>query len=85
MMASALAAATDAFFEGMVRTNDVDWEYEVLCGPSRREIWPGSFDGGIARLAAELSELGERARLLVDATAAITDQRVTLRRLPAAN
>ena len=27
-MAGALAAATDAFFESMVRTNDVEWEYK---------------------------------------------------------
>ena len=80
-MAGALAAATDALFESMVRTNDVDWEYELLCDPHRREIWPDEFDGGIPRLAADVSALHEQARVLVAAATTLNEQRITLRRL----
>jgi hypothetical protein len=81
-MAGALAAATDAFFESMVRTNDVEWEYESLCGPHRREIWPAEFDEGIPRLTADVSALQEQARLLVAAATTLNEQRITLQRLP---
>jgi hypothetical protein len=81
-MAGALAAATDAFFESMVRTNDVEWEYESLCGPHRREIWPAEFDEGIPRLTADVSALQEQARLLLAAATTLNEQRITQQRLP---
>ena len=80
-MAGALAAATDAFFECIIRTNDIEWQYEWLCGPHRREIWPEEFDGGIPRLTADVSALQEQARLLVDAATTLNERRITLQRL----
>jgi hypothetical protein len=81
-MAEALAAATDAFFQSMVRTNDVAWEYEELCGPYRREIWSEEFGGGASRLAADVSALQKQAQVLVTAVNAINEQRTALPRLP---
>ena len=78
-MVGALAAATDAFFESMIRTNDVEWEYESLCGPHRREIWPEEFDGGIPRFSADVSALQEQARILIGAATNLYEQRSTLR------
>jgi hypothetical protein len=81
-MSGALAAATDAFFHRMVRTNDVEWQYEALCGPHRREIWPSEFDGGSARLAADISALQKQAHDLIAAVGTLREQRSTLSRLP---
>lgn len=58
------------------------WEYESLCGPHRREIWPTEFDGGIPRLTADVSALQKQARLLAVAAASLNEQRITLQRLP---
>lgn len=64
-MVRALAAAVDQFFESAIRTNDIAREYEVVCEPYRREIWPQEFDGGTARFAADLSLLAGQARSVV--------------------
>jgi hypothetical protein len=82
VMARALAAAADQFFGRVVRTNDASWEYEKLCGPNRREIWPAAFDGGTARMAGELSELAESARAVIADCAAVAEFWSMLRRPP---
>jgi hypothetical protein len=78
VMARALAAAADQFFDTVVRTNDISREYELLCGPHRREIWPAAFDDGTARLAADLSLLAEHARAVVGAAAGVTGSSTAL-------
>jgi hypothetical protein len=70
-MVRALAAAADQFFDTVIRTNDISREYELLCGPKRRDVWPNAFDGGAARLAADLSGLSEQARAVTAATTAV--------------
>ncbi|MFD0575707.1 hypothetical protein [Dactylosporangium darangshiense] len=61
-MTRTLAAAADRFFDSMIRTNRSEKDYEHLCRPNLRSIWPDQFDGGNARLAADLSLLHEQAR-----------------------
>ena len=63
-----LAGAINTFFDGMIRANDIEWEYELICGPNRREIWPAEFRGGIPGLAAELSDLQKQAQVLIAAS-----------------
>ena len=79
VMVKALAAAVDQYFDTVLRTNEISREYELLCGPDRRAIWPQAFDGGSARLAADLSRIAEQARHVLAQTSAASDFRMTLR------
>jgi len=72
VMARTLAAAADRFFDSVIRTNRNERDYENLCKPNQRSIWPDKFDGGTARLAADLSRAQEQARLALAATEAVS-------------
>ncbi len=73
VMALALAAAADQFFDAAIRRNDVVWEYEELCDPYKKELWPDIFGGGEALAAAEIGTVGDEARLLVDGSRRLAD------------
>ena len=62
-----LAAAVDRYKETVTSKPGVESEFEDLCGPVRREIWPSDFAGEAAQVAAELGALRQRAS---DVTAA---------------
>jgi hypothetical protein len=62
LMTRTLAAAADRFFDSVIRTNRSERDYEYLCRPNLRQIWPDRFDGGHARLVADLTVLEEQAR-----------------------
>jgi hypothetical protein len=67
MMARTLAAAADKFFNSAIRTNRSERDYENLCKPNQRAIWPSDFDGAAARVGAELSRVQEQAQLALAA------------------
>jgi hypothetical protein len=67
MMARTLAAAADKFFNSAIRTNRSERDYENLCKPNQRAIWPSNFDGAAARVGAELSRVQEQAQLALAA------------------
>jgi hypothetical protein len=73
VMALALAAAADQFFDAVIRHNDVLWEYEELCRPHKKELWPELFGGGEALVAAEISTVGEAARLVLESSGRLAD------------
>jgi energy-coupling factor transporter ATP-binding protein EcfA2 len=56
-----LAAAIDLFKETAIATPGVEGEFEKLCRPVQREIWPADFGGAAAQVAADLGALRERA------------------------
>lgn len=56
-----LAAAIDLFKETAIATPGVEGEFEKLCRPAQREIWPADFGGTAAKVAADLGALRERA------------------------
>jgi len=56
-----LAAAIDLFKETAIATPGVEGEFEKLCRPAQREIWPADFGGAAAKVAADLGVLRERA------------------------
>ncbi|GIF73925.1 hypothetical protein [Asanoa siamensis] len=82
VMSRTLAAAADRFFDSVIRTNRSERDYEYLCRPNQRSIWPDKFDGGTALLAADLSRAQEQARLALAATAAVTGLFAGLRLRP---
>lgn len=84
VMASVLAAAADQFLDTAIRRNDTERDYENLCRPNQRTIWPGVFDGGAARFAAELSQISEQSRVVLDAAAKVSDLRSARRLRPVA-
>jgi hypothetical protein len=56
-----LAAAVVTYMDAIVADPDTELEFEKLTGPARREIWPASFDGSAAKIAADLATLRQRA------------------------
>ena len=56
-----LAAAIDRFKETATSKPQVEREYEGLCRPELRQIWPDDFGGEAAKVAAELAALRQRA------------------------
>ncbi|MBV9142203.1 MAG: hypothetical protein JO115_15035 [Pseudonocardiales bacterium] len=73
VMASVLAAAADQFLDTAIRRNDTERDYENLCRPNQRTIWPGVFDGGAARFAADLSQISEKSQAVLGAAAKVSD------------
>jgi hypothetical protein len=57
-----LAAAVDLFKETAIATPDVDIEYENLCRPAQRKIWPHDFSEGSATVVADLAALVQQAQ-----------------------
>jgi hypothetical protein len=84
VMASVLAAAADQFLDTAIRRNDTERDYENLCRPNQRTIWPGVFDGGAARFAAELSQISEKSQAVLDAAAKVSDLKSARRLRPVA-
>ena len=84
IMASVLAAAADQFLDTAILRNDTERDYENLCRPNQRTIWPGVFDGGAARFSADLSRIGEESRAVLDAVAKVSDLRSARRLRPVA-
>jgi hypothetical protein len=64
---SVLAAAIDLFKDTATSTPQVEREFEDLCRPAQRQIWPDDFGGEAANVAAELAAVRQRA---VDVAAA---------------
>ncbi|MEV6635089.1 hypothetical protein AB0M54_30500 [Actinoplanes sp. NPDC051470] len=79
LMTRTLAAAADRFFNTAIRTNRNERDYENLCRPFMRTIWPDHFTGGAARLTADLSRLAEQARRTGELTTAVTGLSTGLR------
>ncbi|WP_327006633.1 50S ribosome-binding GTPase [Dactylosporangium sp. NBC_01737] len=79
LMTRTLAAAADRFFDSAIRTNRSERDYENLCRPNLRSIWPLRFDGGNARLAADLERLQEQARATADLSATVSGLSAGLR------
>ncbi|WBB80598.1 hypothetical protein O7606_04195 [Micromonospora sp. WMMD882] len=71
VMARTLAAAADRFFDTAIRTNHTERDYEYLCRPYQRVVWPDRFDGGVARLGADLARTQDQARLTAAAVEAV--------------
>ena len=55
-----LAAVVDFFKDTVTTTPSVEWEFEKLCQPFLREIWPEDFSGAAAKVAADLAALRQR-------------------------
>jgi hypothetical protein len=56
-----LAAAIDLFKDTATATPDAERQFEKLCEPVQREIWPADFGGGTAKVIADLAALHQRA------------------------
>ena len=56
-----LAAAVDLFKDATTSTPGVESEFEKLCRPVQRQIWPDDFGGAAAKFAADLAVLRQRA------------------------
>jgi hypothetical protein len=56
-----LAAAVDLFKDAATSTPGVESEFEKLCRPVQRQIWPDDFGGAAAKVAADLAGLRQRA------------------------
>ena len=52
-----LAAATDLFLFSATGTPDVEVEFEKLCEPIQRELWPDAFAQATTMAAADLAVL----------------------------
>ncbi len=78
-----LAAAADLFKDAATSTSTpgVEREFEELCRPAQRQIWPTDFSGTAAKVAADLAALRRHAAE-ADAAAA---QVAVLARRPAAS
>ncbi|GAA1559094.1 hypothetical protein GCM10009827_095110 [Dactylosporangium maewongense] len=72
LMTRILAAAADRFFDTVIRTNRSERDYENLCRQDMSSIWPQRFDGGNARVAAELERLQDQARAVTDLATAVS-------------
>jgi hypothetical protein len=62
-----LAAATDVFIFSATGTPDVEVEFEKLCEPIQRELWPDAFSQSTAKVAADLAVLQSKAAETQDA------------------
>lgn len=85
LMTRTLAAAADRFFDSAIRTNRSERDYEYLCRPNLRSIWPDRFDGGTGRLVADLTVLEEQARSAVELASLVTNLSAGLRLSAAGN
>ncbi len=56
-----LGAATDLFIFSSTGTPDVEVEFEKLCEPIQRELWPDAFSEATAKVAADLAVLHGKA------------------------
>jgi hypothetical protein len=56
-----LAAVVDQFFDQFARTPGVEEEFAKLCWPVRQVLWPTTFDGRAADMAAGLRQLADAA------------------------
>jgi GTPase SAR1 family protein len=56
-----LAAAIDLFKDSATSTHLVEREFEELCRPAQRDIWPSDFGSEAARVAAELAALRQQS------------------------
>jgi hypothetical protein len=72
-----LATAVDLFKETVTSTPGVEREFEDLCRPAQRQIWPEDFSGDSATVAAGLASLRQTATNVVsfaDAVSALASQ-----------
>jgi GTPase SAR1 family protein len=56
-----LAAAIDLFKDSATSTHLVEREFEELCRPAQRDIWPSDFGSEAARVAASLAALRQQS------------------------
>jgi len=61
-----LAAAVDQFFDILSHTPEVEQEFEILCRPIRRDLWPDLFDGTAAALRSGLDRITAEAAATAD-------------------
>jgi hypothetical protein len=78
-----LAAAVDLFKDAATSTSTpgVEREFEQLCRPAQRQIWPDAFSGAAAKVAADLAALRRLGTEADAAAAQVSD----LARRPAAS
>jgi hypothetical protein len=76
-----LAAAVDLFKDTATSTPDVEEEYEKLCRPAQRHIWPGDFGGAAATIAADLAGLRQHATDADEAASQVASLAAHTRRL----
>ncbi len=56
-----LAAAIDLFKDSATSTHLVEREFEELCRPAQRDIWPSDFGSETARVSAELAAMRQQS------------------------
>jgi hypothetical protein len=56
-----LAAVVDQFFDQFARSPGVEEEFARLCWPIRQVLWPATFDGRAAAVAAALRQVADAA------------------------
>lgn len=74
-----LAAALDQFFDIVSHTPEVEQEFETLCQPIRRDLWPDLFDGTAAALRSGLDRITAEAVATADMGRDVTAKVRTLR------
>ena len=67
-----LAAAIDLFKDSTTSTHLVEREFEELCRPAQRDIWPSDFGSEAARVAAELAALRQQSQDMSGAADQVT-------------
>jgi hypothetical protein len=80
-----LAAAVDLFKDTTTTEPEIEVEYQRLCEPVQREIWPSDFGETTAYLTAEMAALRQRAvdtETMASAIVALANQAQQLQPLP---
>ena len=66
-----LAAVVDQFFDQFARSPGVEEEFARLCWPIRQVLWPATFDGRAAAVAAALRQVADAASASGEAARAV--------------
>lgn len=80
-----LAAAVDLFKDSTTTEPEIEVEYQRLCEPVQREIWPSDFGEAAAYVTAEMAALRQQAidtDTVVSAVVALVNQAQQLQPLP---
>ena len=80
-MARVLSAAADQFYELALQTVGIEWDYEKVCRPYQRLLWPEMFQGGDETFSAQLAEVARFAEGVLSAADQL-HQLSDARRLP---
>jgi hypothetical protein len=56
-----LAAAVDLFRDSTTTAPEIEVEFERVCSPAQREIWPAEFGEASSQVTADMTALRQQA------------------------